>query len=164
LVSADGTVTLKIPTTWSMQSIFPATLVITNDATLISSEATQPTTDQVVIVIGAFARDVTELAAGVPLSQIGKNMVGASSGGDENALGEPNVFKIDAHDAISYQGVLRLQGSAAGVYLLVVDMESQDTFLSVSVNTAAGEEARYIGLVEKIVRTITVDRSAAADG
>lgn len=164
LVSADGTVTLNIPTNWSMQSIFPATLAITSDAALISSEATQPTSGQVVMVISAYPRDITELAMGIPLTEIAKNMVGATSGGDENALGEPNVFKIDSSDAVGNKGVLRLQGSEAGIYLLVVDMTEQDTFVSISVNTAPGEQDRYVNLVEKIVRTITVDRSAAADG
>lgn len=164
LVSADGTVTLNIPTNWSMQSMFPATLAITSEAALISSEATQPTSGQVVMVISAYPREITELAAGLPLAEIAKNMVGATSGGDENALGQPEVFKIDSSDAIGHRGVIRLQGSEAGVYLLLVDMAEQETFVSISVNTAPGEQDRYVALVEKIVRTLVVDRSAAADG
>lgn len=165
LVSADGTVTLKIPTNWSMQSIFPASLAITNEASLISSQdATQPLSGQVVMVISAYPRDITELAMGVPLADIAKNMAGATSGGDENALGAPQAFKIDTSDAIGYSGVLRMQNSEAGIYLLVVDMTDLNTFVSISVNTAPGEQNQYVALVEKIIRTITVDRSAEADG
>lgn len=165
LVSADGTVTLKIPTNWSMQSIFPASLAITNEAALISSQdAIQPSSGQVVMVISAYPRDITELAMGVPLADIAKNMAGATSGGDENALGAPQAFKIDTSDAIGYSGVLRMQNSEAGIYLLVVDMTDLNTFVSISVNTAPGEQDQYVALVEKIIRTIVVDRSAEADG
>lgn len=166
LVSADGVVTLMIPAGWSAQSIFPATLVLTNDAALISSASTalSPAPGQTVVVLNAFPRASTDLAAGVTLAEIGGRMVSSTTGGGPDSLGAPRSFEVDGHPAVAFSGVTTVEGVQSGVYLLFVDLADAETFVNISASIAPGEQDSIGQLLESLIRTLVIDRSAEAAG
>lgn len=163
IVSADGRWLLRTPAGWSVQNLFPSTVIMTDTPDLIAPESTAlvPAPGQSVTVLSVLPRSDTDLAIGVSLAEIGGRMVSATTGAGAGSLGAPQTFTLNGSPAASYAGVATLEGVEVGLYLLFVDLAALDVFVNVSVTTAPGEQARYAALMQQIVTTIQPDDSGA---